>query len=503
MLSRARPIRRLPPCLCQSSLKLLPPVPSFALSIQDEAFSAYWRGLSEAHDLNCETRKTDGGSAATEERAVEFRGVARQTAHGGFEHMLVPFRGLIVDLVEDAVSPEVLEDLMEYTMVPLGLNTLQLSLVNGMGCSLRLESLEPLYHLVPTPPKHIEPLSDEVLGTIAAVGDRLGIELVPEISVTTRAIGWYHAGFLVECPGTLCSSSTSGIGEDWKEIANDVNSGALLPVVLHLIRKLRRIFRSGSFLHLGSDEREASRACWNETGRVPDYDAFEKGLSSLLEAQNWYNASSILRWENREGIVYPSRTGRITHYRYGSNPSPQDQSEESSYAGASVNQEDPGAHTFGSISITPDTDPWAIYQETRAWVADERTRPRGLLARIHLKDMKTKEHRDPHRHHSIPKLGILAFSIGMTSEIPSMNDSSALNDYIVDICAGNDQHFCPDPVPFQQEFTRIQHGTTSRGSLLCKAMTSSISCPVMRSQALPVVSDGDSRSNQDVRLGEQ
>jgi hypothetical protein len=82
--------------------------------------------------------------------------------------------------------------------------------------------------LVPKPRKWIL-LSDEVLQKIVRSSKRLAIELIPEISITTtQAIGWYHAGFLVDCPSTLCDSG---------EIAYDINRGSLLPVGLNTIQK--------------------------------------------------------------------------------------------------------------------------------------------------------------------------------------------------------------------------------------------------------------------------
>jgi len=114
-------------------------------------------------------------------------------------------------LVETLTAPEDLKNVMEIMSV-LGLNTLQLTLISSLGCALQLKEFNQLFHLIPRP-NGVDPLSDSDLEKIVFIGKALGVEVIPEISITTRATGWYHAGFLVECPRTFCESG---------EIANDI-----------------------------------------------------------------------------------------------------------------------------------------------------------------------------------------------------------------------------------------------------------------------------------------
>ena len=440
------------------------PAANIVKRIRETAYSSYWRD--------------PGIGSGSTKQGMQFSVEKEDTLKKIFGRSKIPFRGFIVDLVEDLTPPEVLEELMEQIMVPLGLNTLQLSLINELGCSLEPESLEGLYHIVPKPSNAtIKPLIETILQQIVAKGERLGIELIPEISVTTQAMGWYHAGFLVDCPNTMCSALSGG---GLAGVANDVNHGSLLPLVLEVVRKLRTIFRSGSFLHLGSDERSSSETCWKESGRTPDYDRFERILSSLLEAKGWYNSSSILRWENKEGIVYPERTGRITQYRYGIHPSTIS-GQDTSMSAAEVN------HVFGSISIAPEKDPWTVYQETRQWITNGDHPPRGLIARIRLnKNLSTANQY---------KAGILAFAIGLSSKAPVLKDPSSLTAYMSDtICAdGNHSHLCPSPS--DKGGAKIQSIVSPREQMLCKAMTHTVSRPVMRSQPLVLPSLHDDGSN--------
>jgi hypothetical protein len=445
----------------RSELKLQVPASSTVDSIRKEAFSAYWRRENE------DDRSPHEGTKADEKETFRDSLLVNEA----FRHTNVPFRGFIVDLVDENVSPENLYHLMENVMVPLGLNTLQLSLINHLGCSLQLESLEGLYHRVPKPPKSIEPLSDEILMQISDAGERLGIDIIPEISVTTQATGWYHAGFLVDCPETLCSADASSAGGG---IPNNVNHGSLLPLVLGVIRRLRAIFRSASFLHLGSDERSASLACWKESDMVPQYDRFEVALSQLLETKKWYNASSILRWENEEGIVYPHRTGRITQYRY--------ERDLAATAGEPVERHNQtGNHVFGSLSVTPEEDPWTIYRKARRWASGvEGIPPKGVMARIRLENLET------HPHHVWAS--ILAFAIGLSSNAPVLNDRSSLDAYVAAICAGESSGLCISPSTERGAGRRAQPFMPPRGPMLCRAMTGTVSRPVMRSQTRAALS---------------
>ena len=428
---------------------------SITNKIQDEAFASYWQELSEDtfNQQDIMTTIKDENTIKSFDGESSIRNDKKGVIINGSK--FVRFSGFIVDTVDDIVSHKVLQDLMERIMVPLGLNTLQLSLINRLGCSLQLKSIEQLYHLVPKP-RNVDPLSDDVLRKIVRSSERLAIELIPEISITTQATGWYHAGFLVDCPSTLCDSG---------EIANDINRGSLLPVVLNTIRKIRDIF-SSSFIHLGSDERNSSKACWKESGKEPNYNLFEERLTGLLNERKWYDPStSILRWENREGIIYPERTGGITHYQYST---PNNNSTRSN-----IKIDDP---FFVSLSISPEKEPWTIYQETRRSVGAS---PRGILAKISLKDFENH------------KKGLIAFALGLSLDVPIMEDPTALDAYIADIiCDDDGSYLCS--VPLKYEVGRSKH-TTPRGLLLCKAMTSLTSHSVMRSysQSLDYIDGGD------------
>lgn len=435
-----------------------------AQSIQDVAFAKYWEDLNEVptqtdgdpqsfmelpNTMGESVNSNDPFQERTEQQdkgmsthSKVLKGRERvihrpSVLHPLFGTSTITHRGVILDLVDTLVPPHELGTFMEDVMAPLGFNSLQLSLMTRLGCVMELKALNHLFHVVPRP-THVDPPTDETLHGIVRIGNKVGIEVIPEISITTQATGWYHADFLVACPKTLC---------DTGEIVNDVTRGSLLPVLLAVVRKLRGIFNNTSFIHLGSDDRNASEACWKESGKTPDYDQFEEMFSLLLNQKGWYNSTNIVRWENQERVVYPKRTGRVTQYQYSvpqiSNP-------------LDATTTDP--LMFGSILSTSGIDPWNIYTQTRQWV---KASPRGLFLKVSPADLRNS------------KQNLVAFAVGLSSNRPQMTDATELDDFLAQLCRTNPS-FCPVSAEAARGVP------SSRVQYLCRSMTRSTSDPVMR-----------------------
>ena len=396
-------------------------------SIHDVAFARFWQGLNENDAYFPRGPEDTSHEESTDDNEIDEESmitIKPKLAHKSFVISEVPYRGIIVDLVDTLIGPDELRRVMEL-MVRLGMNTIQLSLMNKLGCVLQLKDLKQLYYLVPNQ-IHADPLTDSDLIKIVRYASKLGIEVIPEISITTQAAGWYHAGFLVQCPKSLCETG---------EIANDVTRGPLLPIILEVIRELHTIFNNNQsgFLHLGSDERNATKSCWKESGQVPNYDLFESKLTELLLDKEWYHPSKMLRWENQEGVVYPNRTGDLTHYQY------------------SIPKE---TGSFSSIKIDSDSDTWTVYYQIRELVE---SKPQGVLVKVSLTEL----------HKNVRNL--IAVSLALSSsDIPPMKDSSALDSYISEIC-NEDAGLC-------SSFSSINVGRSitdsqQRKHHLCKSMT--------------------------------
>jgi len=158
--------------------------------------------------------------------------------------------------------------------------------------------------------------------TFMPMVSKLGIEVMPEASLSSTAGGWYESGWTVTCPQHTC---TSGI-----HIPNNISCPEFLSVAWQTVQSLLP-FKTSPYLHLGSDERQASHSCFREmaeqrqqsSNNYYDYfDLYEAKLQELfhLQQKDYHDTSSsrsitpqtIVRWENEEKVEYSNRFGSIT-----------------------------------------------------------------------------------------------------------------------------------------------------------------------------------------------
>jgi hypothetical protein len=224
----------------------------------------------------------------------------------------VPHTGVLLDLVNSPVTPERITSFIQ-SISRLGLNMLQLRLISDHGFHVRLESIPQLVHNVVWVGVPYEEMD---LQNIVASASQVGMEVVPEFSITTNAGGcWFASGMTVAGPHVIF--------EQGRGIVHNITDNVVLPLVATVIRSFRDIFSSSNYIHLGSDEREEAMLCLHEARlEKTDFDSFEKRLSYLLEWEDLYKPDHLLRWQNREGKRYDERTGRVTHYRANDTPNP-------------------------------------------------------------------------------------------------------------------------------------------------------------------------------------
>ena len=230
-------------------------------------------------------------------------------------------------------------------------------IINDYGFVARLPSLPNLVD------KRKYSFSYHILKTlIVEKVANLGIQIVPEISISSNAGGWHHSGMTVRCPVTLCNQG--------KDIPLDISDPLLLPVIMATIRDVLDIFSSSQFIHLGTDERNASLPCLKEAHvQKPDFDTFERKLETLLKMEGIIDTNNILRWQNKEPIQYPNRVGTITQCRPGNI--------ECARRRQSTKQHNPSSW-FATVSIA-DGGPWQIYNTTRQLAL---MKPIGIVADI-------------------------------------------------------------------------------------------------------------------------
>jgi hypothetical protein len=307
---------------------------------------------------------------------------------------VVPHTGVILDTVNSIVPPSRLKDIIEKDVAPLGFNIIQMRLVNNHGFSLKVDETDWEHSHATAEGGGARPYHIQDLALLVGTARRLGIEMMPEISVSSDGGGWINTGFMLPCAEHFCQSNTS---------PNNVNHPLLLPLLFTVISELRHVF-SSKFFHLGSDERIGSMPCFEEVGIVPDFDNFERKLTQLLKT-NGILPDHILRTDNARHRMHEGRTGSITQLRAGSNE-----------------MDEPDDIVFFTVDVE-DGDAWTVYQRTKDLVFLE---PLGIMAETRA---LMKSHWD---EVELPKR-LLAFSMAI-SELPTAEDSAAFAKSFKAIC---------------------------------------------------------------------
>jgi len=217
--------------------------------------------------------------------------------------------GIIMDIAQYPIrNTDRLEEIVYKTMSRLGLNTVQLSLINDFGFAYHsLRHSEMIYQ----PPftisasNNIEYPSMNDLIKFRGVAAKYNVAIMPEVSISTNAGGAYKSAFNVECSNFLC--------EHGRYIPQDINDASYVPVAYSIVQELLKL-SSSQYLHLGYDEREMSTPCFLEASlnkEWPAFDLFESKLKKMLEFAG-VTSDRVVRWENKEKIHYPGRFGEIT-----------------------------------------------------------------------------------------------------------------------------------------------------------------------------------------------
>ena len=231
-----------------------------------------------------------------------------------FQHPTVKYTGIIIDLVSDgSYSQRQIERLKEIVdnMSWLGMNMLQLRVMNEYGFAIQMESHQtgegqPLVAWNAIVDTRYKPYHSETLKELVAYAYERGIEVMPEITLATRAGGWFQTGMLIPCGETMCKH---GHG-----LTTNVTNPVFFALIYSVITELRSIFTTTEYIHLGYDERNESKRCNHEALISPDYGKFERKLNHLLKHMN-IPLDKVVRWENTESHIYDDRAGEVTHYR--------------------------------------------------------------------------------------------------------------------------------------------------------------------------------------------
>ena len=325
----------------------------------------------------------------------------------GLDRSSVRYAGVILDVVHDLVSVDRIQRLVIDCLSRFGFNLIQLRLANDHGFAMELPSAMGLSYSLDQNADS-KAYDERALSEIVDVANHWGMEVMPEISISTNAAGWYKGGFLLDCPKVLCKKG--------RHVVHDIGDHSVLPVLAGVIRDLRRIFGS-QYLHLGSDERNASQECIVESGmRIFNFDRFERKIAHILSVMG-VPLNRVLRWENQEKVHYRSRAGNVTHYT-ARNPTVK-----------------PGQDFFTTVQLLGKS-PWMIFQDSRHLAS---IAPTGILAEVPCLNSTAWVETGMAN-------GLLAFAMGI-SESTNRMDQISFHEKYFDLCRSLDLSKCESYVP--------------------------------------------------------
>ena len=292
--------------------------------------------------------------------------------------------GIILDLANSLVKLDDMKKLVREFIAPLGFDLLQIRLSDDFAFAVKLEADT---KLAQSEWDVTIPNATDFKDFADVAKTEWGMEVIPEISLTTDAGGWINGGFLVHCPKHYCNDGTG--------IPNDIREPQFLALVYAVLRELQEIFGSASFFHLGSDERVESLKCYEEEGlkldEDPPFGAFEKKLKKMLLMLG-IKPKNVIRWDNDEQLSYEDRVGGITQYRIPADPGDL----------PDVREGEPffmTADLFGR-------NVYSVYKQTRAFV---RLNPMGIMGEI--RTLKASTWREQQMD-----LKLIAFFLGVSNK---------------------------------------------------------------------------------------
>ena len=172
---------------------------------------------------------------------VEVKSDNGKTLVASLPELAVDYIGLVVDLVHGTTHQRGFEGLQAVIddMHLLGFNLLQLRIMDDHGMALQLHSLPNLAFLMD---QTRAMWSQGTIRQAVKYAAEKGIQVMPEISITTRAGGWANAGILASCPNVICNEGQG--------IAIDTADSTTMQIFAVVLRELRGLF-SSDYLHLG------------------------------------------------------------------------------------------------------------------------------------------------------------------------------------------------------------------------------------------------------------
>jgi Glycosyl hydrolase family 20, catalytic domain len=223
--------------------------------------------------------------------------------------------GILIDAGRHFFPVPWLKRLLDVMHV-LQYNLLHLRLTDDQAFAIRLESQPNL-----TCPTHIygnnQVYSRDDIKDLLQHARTKGIAIVPEINVPGHSGAWMGIpGLVVPCKRLACSK---GYGLPLNASHPDIRG-----ILTDVIREVIDIFENPPYLHLGGDEIELAKPCFDEVGsEFFDYNIFESMLKDILKDVG-YPENQVIRWRETDfaatvfniktNIKREVRAGSINHW---------------------------------------------------------------------------------------------------------------------------------------------------------------------------------------------
>ena len=217
----------------------------------------------------------------------------------------LPHLGVLLDAGRHYFPVKWIKRMIDVLSI-MNYNLLHFRLTDDQTFNVQLKS-QPLLAYLTKLNNNTKVYSPKELRDIVKYAKSKGIAVVPEINIPGHAGSWGGIPeLLIQCPEFICRK---GYG-----IPLNVSHPKLRPVLRDVLKEVIDIFDHPPFLHLGGDEVNMAKPCFNEVGvKMFDYNDFEYTLRTILmEIQ--YNESQVIRWEMSDVIPGLTRAGKITQF---------------------------------------------------------------------------------------------------------------------------------------------------------------------------------------------
>jgi hypothetical protein len=199
-----------------------------------------------------------------------------------------PYLGVMIDAGRHYFEIDWLYQILDI-LHALQYNWVHFRLTDDQTFNLKLDSWPQL--AIPTPlHNQTKVYTPEQLRKLVRYAKDRNISMIPEINVPGHAGAWAGIpGLVVPCPNFVCAK---GYG-----VPLNVSYHQLPQILKDVLTEVLHIFDNPPFLHLGGDEVEMSKPCFQEIGQpLPNFTKFEDLLRQTLKDID-YDESKVIRWE--------------------------------------------------------------------------------------------------------------------------------------------------------------------------------------------------------------